>query len=161
MHLGNKKKIFSYNQKNFIIQNVKPNDVTKDYINALSSKFILNTNKSLFAQKLYVKNKNKSLDEYLFGLYLKKKLLYTSNVQINFLKKRISLGILRTNNKIRNMASIFIINLVEHLYGEFKFKEFTAGVSSQNTKSINCFKKAGFLKYSEDLNNQQFILIKK
>lgn len=144
MEALNLKKRFKHKKNYFTIRQVFLKDVKIEYIRFLNSEFILHPNFDVDCQKIYVKKKLESKDEILFGLFLMKNLTYTSNVKFNLSKKSATVGILRTNKKIKNVGYIFLNKLVELLNKNMNINIFCAGVALNNFNSVKVFQKSGF-----------------
>lgn len=109
----------------------------------------------------FIRDKHKSKNEFLFGIFLKnknKKNSHVGNIKIgpiNFIHKTSDISYFIGNEKYwgRNIATIAIKKILKIAKKKFKLKKITAGFYQDNLGSKRVLKKNGFLKEGELKNH--------
>jgi RimJ/RimL family protein N-acetyltransferase len=111
--------------------------------------------------KEFVNNSNKSIAEYLFGIFLTSTNIHIGNIRlhsINFENRFGEIGLLigETNEWGKGYAAEAISLILEFGYNELGLKTFGAGCYATNLASAKAFQKAGFfieeeIKFSANL----------
>jgi RimJ/RimL family protein N-acetyltransferase len=159
------KKIF-----NIELRELNSNLVSKDYINWMNNykviryteqRFVKNTKKKIIE---FVKEKKKSKNEYLFGIFHSKKKTHVGNIKlgpIDFHHKHAEISYIIGNLEFQNqgIATQAIKKILLLAKKKYKLKKITAGVYSLNIASIRVLEKNNFK--LEGILKKQFIFNKK
>ena len=148
-----KNKIIKINGNRIFLRTLKINNANKEYcrwLNDTQVNFYLGTKRATIAGlKKYIKEKNKSSNALLFGIFLKKNQKHIGNIKlepIDFKEFKTTVGIIIGNKDYwgKGLAPEAIELLTDFAFRKLKIKEVNLGVISENKRAIKAYKKAGF-----------------
>lgn len=143
------------NSKNLLIKELKVSDVSKKYLNWLNDENInqfleaRHSKQNINSCKSYIKKMQKSKNDYLFGIFLKKELTHIGNIKITISHPRekiADLGILigDKNFQGKGYATESIKTITKFAFKDLKIKRIQAGFYELNYSGIKSFLNSGF-----------------
>lgn len=153
-------------KKNLLLRKLKLSDVGKEYLKWMNDYEVTKFTEQRFKKhslsdiKNFIKEKNKSNNEFLYGIFFKKNSLYThiGNIKlgpINKFHKSAEISYIIGNRKFWKMGlgTLCVKKIVFLAKKKFKLKKLVAGCYQNNYASIKVLKRNAF-KIEADLKSQ-------